>query len=69
MRERLIVEGEVIGIERGDLHTIKLGNNFIVRARRAGRLVQNKIRIVLADMVLVELDPTDLTRGRILRRL
>lgn len=34
-----------------------------------GRLKQNKIRVILGDMVKVEISPYDLTKGRISYRL
>jgi len=35
----------------------------------SGRMMQNHIHVITGDVVLVELTPYDLTRGRITRRL
>ena len=68
-RNRIIVEGKVLCEHKGDIYEIELGNNIKVRAKRAGRMARNKIKVLADDRVLVELSEYDLTRGRIVRRL
>lgn len=48
---------------------IKLENGFQVLAHISGKVRRNSIRILLGDMVIVEMSPYDLSRGRILYRL
>ena len=48
---------------------IKLENGFQVLAHISGKIRRNSIRILLGDMVIVEMSPYDLSRGRILYRL
>jgi translation initiation factor IF-1 len=68
-KEKIEVEGKVLTEYRGDVYEVELGNGAKVRAKRAGRLIQNKIRIVLGDEILVELCPYDLAKGRIVYRI
>jgi len=39
-----------------------------ILAHLSGKMRQNKIRIVLGDLVYVQVSPYDLTKGRIVRR-
>ena len=52
------------GMFRGELV-----NGFKVIAHISGKIRRNFIRILLGDLVTVELSPYDLTRGRIIYRL
>lgn len=63
------VEGKVIAISQGDLFKVEGPGDLMILAKPAGRLRQNKIKIVVGDRVLVQVSPTDLTRGRIISRL
>lgn len=47
---------------------VKLENGFQVLAHISGKIRRNFIRILLNDLVTVELSPYDLTRGRIIYR-
>ncbi len=40
-------------------------NNYQLRARISGKMRMNNIKIILGDYVSVELNPYDLSRGRI----
>lgn len=71
-RDVLVLEGEVLEVRRGDLHLVaaQAGSlRRLVLARRAGRLVQNRIHVLAGDRVRVEVSPYDLSRGRITYRL
>ena len=48
---------------------VKLENGFQVLAHLSGKIRRYSIRIVLGDLVIVEMSPYDLSRGRILYRL
>lgn len=62
------VEGVCLKEEKGDLYSIKLGNDAIVRGKRCGKMIKNNIKVLVGDRLLVELSPYDLTRGRITYR-
>lgn len=64
--------GVVRSLHGGDLHSVEveIGEaRRTVLARRAGRLVSRRIRLVVGDRVTVELSPYDPKRGRITERL
>ena len=44
---------------------VKLENGHIVIAHTSGRMRKNRIRVLIADKVVVEMTPYDLTKGRI----
>ena len=44
---------------------VKLENGHIVIAHTSGRMSKNRIRVLVADKVIVEMTPYDLTKGRI----
>jgi translation initiation factor IF-1 len=44
---------------------VKLENGHIVIAHTSGRMRKNRIRVLVADKVIVEMTPYDLTKGRI----
>ena len=47
---------------------VKLENDHIIIAHISGRMRKNYIRILIGDMVIVEMSPYDLTKGRIIYR-
>ena len=47
---------------------VKLENNHILIAHISGRMRKNYIRILIGDVVIVEMSPYDLTKGRIIYR-
>ena len=47
---------------------VKLENNQFILGHVSGKMRQNKIQILMGDLVQVELSPYDLTRGRITYR-
>lgn len=63
--------GVVVEAHRGDFYDVDVtigGATSRVLARRGGRLVENRIRLVPGDEVEVELSPYDPRRGRIVYR-
>ena len=48
---------------------VKLENGFNILAHVSGKIRKNSIRILLGDLVVVEVSPYDLNRGRIIYRL
>ena len=47
---------------------VELENGFQVIAHIFGKIRRNFIKILLGDLVIIELSPYDLTRGRIIYR-
>ena len=62
--------GTILSEERGDLFRVRAGAPLDreVLARRAGRLVRYRIRLLPGDTVTIEVSPYDLSRGRITYR-
>ncbi len=48
--------------------SVKLDQDRMVLAHLAGKLRQNRIRVLAGDRVTLELSPYDLTKGRITYR-
>lgn len=71
MREKTIrMDGRVVSVHPGDLYKVELeGRDAPVLAKRGGKIVKSRIRIVAGDRVTVELTTYDPSRGRIVQRL
>lgn len=68
-KEELIdFEGVVTELLPNAMFRVKLDNGHIVIAHTSGKIRKNRIRIILADKVTVEMSPYDLTKGRIKTR-
>ena len=63
------MQGVVTQCLSNGMFRIQLENGFKVIAHISGKIRRNFIRILLGDLVTVELSPYDLTRGRIIYRL
>ncbi len=66
------VEMRGVVVEALPASTFKVSVNdgaLYVIANLSGRMKQNRIKVLVADEVLLETSPYDLTRGRITRRL
>ena len=61
-------EGEVIDVLPNATFKVKLENGIEVLSYIAGKMRKYEIRILMGDMVDVEVSPYDITRGRIVRR-
>ena len=61
-------KGQVKELLPNAMFRVKLENNHIVTAHTAGKLRKNRIRVLQADNVTVEVTPYDLTKGRIIYR-
>lgn len=62
------VEGKILEVLPGYKFRVELSNKHEIEAHVSGKMRMNNIRIVEGDMVLIELSPYDLTRGRITYR-
>lgn len=62
------VEGKILEVLPGYKFKVELENKHVIEAHVSGKMRMNNIRIVEGDMVVLELSPYDLTRGRIIYR-
>lgn len=63
--DRIVLEGVVVEAKPSTLFLVKLVNGIEILATLAGKLRQNRIRILPGDQVTVEVSPYDTSRGRI----
>ena len=66
--EKILVEGVVSEALPGAEFKVQLESGVEILAKIAGKLRQNRIRVLLHDPVQVELSPYDVTRGIIVYR-
>jgi translation initiation factor IF-1 len=62
------VEGLVTEVLPDRNFRVQLQNDHVVLAYLAGRMSKFRIRVLVGDMVTLELSPYDLSRGRITYR-
>lgn len=61
-------DGEIVDVMPSATFKVRLPNGHEVLSYVSGKMRKNHIRILLGDIVEVELSPYDLSRGRIVRR-
>lgn len=62
-------DGDVVEVLPQGYFRVKLNNvDHIVLVYLAGKMRKNKIKVVLGDKVKIEMDSTDLNRGRLVYR-
>jgi len=62
------IEGVVEEILPAAMFRVRINENHLVTAVISGKMRQNKIRIMMGDLVKLEVSQYDLTRGRITYR-
>ena len=62
------MEGTVIEDLSNNKYKVELVNGFVVTAYIGGKIRINNIRIMVGDIVKVEISPYDVTNGRIVYR-
>lgn len=67
-QEAIQVEGTVTDVLPDQNFRVLLENGHTVLAYAAGKMSKFKIRVLVGDLVTLELSPYDLTRGRITYR-
>jgi translation initiation factor IF-1 len=67
-QEAIEVEGTVTEVLPDQNFRVKLQNDHVVLAYAAGRMSKFRIRVLVGDVVTLELSPYDLSRGRITYR-
>jgi translation initiation factor IF-1 len=66
--DMITMQGRIIDASPGARFKVELENGHILNAIISGKIRKNNIRILLNDLVDVELSPYDLTLGRITYR-
>ena len=67
-QDLLEFKGKVTELLPNAMFRVQLENNHQVLAHTAGKLRKNRIRVLAGDLVIVEVTPYDLTKGRIIFR-
>ncbi|MDH5590365.1 MAG: translation initiation factor IF-1 [Gemmatimonadota bacterium] len=67
-QEAIELQGTVTEVLPDQKFRVKLQNDHIVVAYAAGKMSKFRIRVLVGDLVTLELSPYDLTRGRITYR-
>ena len=68
-KEELIeFTGTVTELLPNAMFRVELENGHVILAHTSGRMRKNRIRVLVGDIVTVEMTPYDLTKGRIIFR-
>jgi translation initiation factor IF-1 len=67
-QEAIKVEGTVREVLPDQNFRVELENGHVILAYAAGKMSQFRIRVMVGDLVSVDLSPYDLSRGRITYR-
>ena len=67
-RDRLVFEGEVIDANKGKFK-VKINDNMTVLCTLSGKIRTNSVKILLGDIVRVEVGEYDPSMGRIVYRI
>ncbi len=67
-QEAIEVEGLVTEVLPDQNFRVKLQNDHVVLAYAAGKMSKFRIRVLVGDLVTLELSPYDMNRGRITYR-
>ncbi len=68
MSENIINLGKIVQVIPGGDFKVKIDNGHILHCHVSGKVRKNYIKLVLGDLVTVEVSPYDLTKGRIVYR-
>ncbi len=66
--EAIEVTGKVIEVLRNTTFRVELQNGHVVLAYISGKMRKSNIKIILGDIVRIEISPYDLGKGRITYR-
>lgn len=66
--EKIEVEGKVLEALPNAMFRVEIEGGHVILAHISGKMRMHYIRILMGDMVKVEMSPYDLTRGRITYR-
>jgi translation initiation factor IF-1 len=66
--EKIEMSGKVTKTLPSTQFLVELEGGNEIRAYLAGKMMVNRISVMVGDEVIVEMSPYDLTKGRIIRR-
>lgn len=69
MSEYIEVIGKVIAVLPGTMFRVELENKHVVLAHISGKLRKNFIKLMVGDVVKMEMSPQDLQKARIIFRM
>ena len=67
-KENLIITGKITQVIPGGDFKVELENGYTIHCHVSGKVRKNYIKLVMGDLVTVEVSPYDLTKGRIVYR-
>ena len=59
------LDGKCLEVLPNQMYKVELENGHTVIAYAAGKMKKNKIRVLMGDLVKVEISPYDLSKGRV----
>ncbi len=69
MSKYIEVIGKVIAVLPGTMFRVELNNKHVVLAHISGKLRKNFIKLMVGDIVKMEMSPQDLQKARIIFRM
>lgn len=69
MSEYIEVTGKIIAVLPGTMFRVELPNGHVVLAHISGKLRKNFIKLMVGDIVKMEMSPLDLQKARIIFRM
>lgn len=67
-RDRMMLQGEVVDFSKGKFK-VKINDNHYVMCTLSGKIRTNQVKIMIADIVKLEISPYDTEMGRIVFRI
>jgi len=67
-KQKIEMEGKVTKTLPSTQFMVELEGDKEIRAYLSGKMMMNRINVMVGDKVLVEMSPYDLSKGRIIRR-
>lgn len=68
MSENMIITGHIVQVIPGGDFKVELENGHTLHCHVSGKVRKNYIKLLMGDLVTVEVSPYDLTKGRIVYR-
>ncbi len=68
MSENMIITGHIVQVIPGGDFKVELENGHVLHCHVSGKVRKNYIKLLMGDLVTVEVSPYDLTKGRIVYR-
>ena len=66
--ENLVTLGNIVQVIPGGDFKVKLDNGHVLHCHVSGKVRKNYIKLVMGDLVTVEISPYDLSKARIIYR-